>query len=103
MSMLKNIKLVLTLSCRDASRLLSDRSARRLALHERLALRMHLLICRGCRRFRNYLQMLDLALRPTDAPDDAHAGAAELMASVEGDEQLTDEARQRLKHRLRQM
>ncbi len=58
MSILRNIKMILSLSCRESSRLLSDGLDRQLSLTERLALRGHLFACRRCRRFRNFLQHL---------------------------------------------
>ncbi len=39
------------LTCHDATRLMSEQEDRRLTLPERLSLRMHLLICDGCRNF----------------------------------------------------
>jgi len=37
------------LSCKESARLLSQRMDRDLAFGERVALRVHLAICRGCR------------------------------------------------------
>ena len=37
------------LSCKETARLLSENADRELAFGERLALRVHLAICRGCR------------------------------------------------------
>jgi len=39
------------LSCREATRLLSDAQDRRLSVAERVQLRLHVLMCGGCRRF----------------------------------------------------
>jgi hypothetical protein len=36
------------LTCKDASRLLSQRQDRTLSMRERLALQMHLAVCKGC-------------------------------------------------------
>lgn len=38
-------------NCREITRLLSEAQERELSLSERMALRMHLVICRGCRNF----------------------------------------------------
>lgn len=38
------------LHCKDASRLLSEEMERPLSRQERFALKMHLMICRACRR-----------------------------------------------------
>ncbi|MHC5023084.1 MAG: zf-HC2 domain-containing protein [Planctomycetota bacterium] len=51
------------LSCRHASRLISDALDRPLSRRERLSLKTHLLICRACRRFRRHLDVMRRALR----------------------------------------
>lgn len=45
---LARLKMILTLRCEQASVLMSDSMDRRLLLHERLALRGHLIACRVC-------------------------------------------------------
>jgi hypothetical protein len=50
------------LSCKEASRLASEGLDRRLGLAERIALRLHLLACDGCSRFRRQLVFLRRAL-----------------------------------------
>lgn len=59
------------LKCKQVSHLLSEAQDRELALTERLPLRLHLLICEGCR---NYGKQLDLLRAATqhyqDAPRD---------------------------------
>ena len=57
MSMLHNIRMVLSLSCQESSRLLSDRLDRTLSKPERVALRLHLVLCRHCRRFGRNLRL----------------------------------------------
>jgi predicted anti-sigma-YlaC factor YlaD len=47
---LHNVKMIATLSCEKASHLASDALDRDLSMSERLALRLHCLICRSCRR-----------------------------------------------------
>ncbi len=63
------------LSCRDASRLISDGLDRRLSLAQRWRLRLHLLLCAPCSRFRRAARWLHraLPLAPADAglPADA--------------------------------
>lgn len=39
------------LTCRDTTRLLSERNERELSPRERMELRLHTLVCRGCRRY----------------------------------------------------
>ena len=51
------------LSCRDASQLLSQAQERRLNWHERLLLRLHLVLCDGCRNFRSQLAIMREAMR----------------------------------------
>lgn len=50
-------------SCRDATRLLSETRERGLAWRERLALRLHLAMCSGCRRFGQQVHFLSAAAK----------------------------------------
>ena len=50
---------VLTLPCREAARLTSESLDRPLPAHDRLAVRLHILVCVSCRRYRRQV----LALR----------------------------------------
>lgn len=51
------------LSCKDASRLLSQREDRALLPFERIRLRLHLLFCDACRRFGAQLRFMRRAMR----------------------------------------
>ena len=51
------------LSCREATRLVSQGLDRELALGERIALRVHLAICTGCRNVDRQLSFLRRAIR----------------------------------------
>lgn len=51
------------LTCRGASRLVSEGWERPLGVRERLALRLHLWICVNCRRFERQIRLLRWALR----------------------------------------
>lgn len=51
------------LSCKQATRLLSERQDRPLALGERLALRVHLVICDGCSAVNRQFDLLRRAMR----------------------------------------
>lgn len=51
------------LSCKETSLLLSRACDERLPWRMRLAVRLHLLYCRGCRRFEKQLQLLRSAAR----------------------------------------
>lgn len=46
------------LSCKEATQLISQGMDRHLTLAERLGLRLHLLICRGCRATEAHLRFL---------------------------------------------
>ncbi len=50
----------LIVSCKEASRLVSQSLDRQLAWRERLVLRMHLAVCKYCRLFSQQLQTLKL-------------------------------------------
>lgn len=49
-------------SCKEASRLLSQMQDRPLAPRERIRLRLHLAICTACSRFARQLRMMRAAL-----------------------------------------
>ena len=52
----------MNLSCKEATRLLSQREDRRLGFAEGAALRLHLAICRGCRAVSEQIPFLRRAL-----------------------------------------
>lgn len=51
------------LTCKDASRLVSEGQDRSLSLNERLGLCLHLWMCVHCRRFERQIQLLRRALQ----------------------------------------
>ena len=51
------------LSCKDATRLMSEAQDRKLGLAERLRLDMHLAMCKGCRNFNEQMAFLRRACR----------------------------------------
>ncbi len=61
------------LSCEETSLLVSQSLDRRLSWRERIALRMHLLVCDACRSFANQVAFLRTAARRfgrgTNAPE----------------------------------
>ena len=63
MSVRHALKMLLTLHCDEASRFTSDGLDRTLTPVERWALRLHLVSCRTCRRFRRQLAFLQQAAR----------------------------------------
>lgn len=52
----------MTLSCKEVTRLVSQGEDRRLALGERVAVRLHFAICRGCRNMESQLKFLRVAV-----------------------------------------
>ena len=51
------------LSCKEVTRLVSQRQDRTLALGERVALRLHFAICAGCRNVNQQIDFLRRAVR----------------------------------------
>ena len=80
------------MSCREATRLLSEAQDRPLPWRRRLGLRLHLLMCRLCARYARQLRFLRRALRrlPEEA-DRALPGA-----------RLSPEARRRILRALQE-
>ena len=60
----------LRLSCKEASRLISQGMDGRLSLAEGIALRLHVRICDACTRFTAQVDFLRRALRAFPGPDD---------------------------------
>jgi predicted anti-sigma-YlaC factor YlaD len=51
------------LDCKQASQIISQSLDRPLTLRERLALKLHLLICEYCRQFSQHMQTLRVAIK----------------------------------------
>lgn len=62
------------MNCQQATRLLSEAKDRPLQVKEKMALRMHLMICTGCRNFDKQVSFIREATRAfakgKDAPPD---------------------------------
>ena len=58
------------LSCKDATRMMSEAQDRKLDTGERLKLEMHLAMCRGCRAFRQQMNFLRAACRRLSGRDE---------------------------------
>lgn len=56
------------LNCHDATFLLSQRRERELTFSERMKLRLHVTMCRGCTNFERQLPQLGEAARAFAAP-----------------------------------
>lgn len=59
------------LACREVMRKVSQGEDRRLAFGERVALRLHFVICRGCRNATAQLRFLRRAVRRLSEADSA--------------------------------
>lgn len=77
------------MSCKEISLLASKALDTRLDWRERLAVRLHLLYCRGCRRFHDQIQFLRRAARRSS--ESLSAGAV----------RLPEAARERIRNALR--
>ena len=54
---------MMLLSCKETTRLLSQGEDRKLGFGERVALRVHLVICNGCRNVDQQFRVLRLAVK----------------------------------------
>ena len=59
-------------SCKEVSRLVSEGLDRDLAFGERVALRVHFLMCKGCRNFEAQMMLLRRAMRDLSRSEDEH-------------------------------
>jgi hypothetical protein len=59
-------------SCKEVSRLVSKGLDRDLAFGERVALRVHFLMCKGCRNFEAQMMLLRRAMRDLSRGEDEH-------------------------------
>jgi Putative zinc-finger len=82
------------IDCRQATLLVSRRLDGTLERRERIALRLHLMICRFCARFQRQSRALHRALGPGGALTFALAEAVKLR--------LDPDARRRISERLRE-
>lgn len=61
------------LTCREASRLISEGMDRHLSFMEKVGLRLHVSVCDACTRFSRQLAFLRRALERFPGPDDPEA------------------------------
>ena len=76
-------------TCQRATRLQSEAMDRRLSFFEKLGLRLHLFLCKWCRRYGAQLKFLRSAARE-----------CEEHVSRQEPQMLSPEARERIKHAL---
>ena len=77
---LRDLRMILSLSCEEASHLTSDALDRELSRSERWALRLHTLVCRGCRRFKQQLDLMRALL--SKSPDAQHRSISEQLPQL---------------------
>lgn len=65
------------LNCMNATRLYSESQERPLTLQERMALKVHGMLCTGCRNFGQQMQTLRQSARAYAKGADAPAGEAD--------------------------
>ncbi len=87
---IKSLLKILTLTCDESSRLVSDGFERGLTRTELAALRLHLLSCTGCKRMRRQLDFLHRLHQPSGP------GLPTLKTA------LSPDARRRIEQALRQ-
>jgi hypothetical protein len=90
----RNLRMILSLSCEEASRLTSDALDRELSRSERWALSLHRFVCRGCRRFKKQLDLMRALV--SKSPDSLHRAMSEQMPHLSADR------RERIKQLLRE-
>ena len=69
---MKGSAVTLRLSCKEASRLISQGMDRHLSVPERIKLRLHVGICDACTRFTFQVKFLRRALKAFPGPDDTN-------------------------------
>ncbi len=62
--------MIFRLTCKEASRLISQGMDRRLSITEKIGLRLHVGICDACTRFTSQVKFLRDALKAFPGPDD---------------------------------
>ena len=78
------------LSCKDATRLVSEHLDRKLPFWRRAGLRLHVLLCRGCSRYTQQIKKIDQAVSSHYRADPASRTR----------ERISDSARERIKASL---
>jgi hypothetical protein len=90
----RKLRMILSLSCEEASRLTSDALDRELSRSEQWALRLHLFLCHGCRRFNEQLDLMRALL--SKSPDSLDRSMSEQLP------QPSAHRRQHIKQLLRE-
>ncbi len=73
------------LNCHQATRLVSERQERSLSVKERMGLRLHVLICAGCKNFSLQVPFLRQTMRAySERVDSVIAGSGDEPAGADG-------------------
>ncbi len=83
------------MTCKDASRLISEGQERDLGCTERWGLRLHLWVCDNCRRFKRQIDFLRKAIRieaerdesDSQGPDLSPGARKRILSAIHGQEQ----------------
>jgi hypothetical protein len=89
------------LSCRKTTQLISESFERKLSLREKLAVRMHLLVCRFCPLFRSQILFIENAMRQmrsSEKETEILEGLDRPALSPEAMERIRNSIRERLQH-----
>ena len=78
-NVLKNIIRILTLTCDQSAELMSKAQETQLTRAERWALRLHLLICTSCRKYKKQLNILRTTLKKIARPSTYEADVPPLL------------------------
>jgi hypothetical protein len=77
-------------NCKEVTRMVSESLDRKLPLHQRMGIRVHLFMCKFCSRYRKQLLLLRAVMQRYAESDD----------SVDISESLSPTAKKRMKHVL---
>ena len=80
------------MNCKEVARFVSEQKDRTLPLHRRLGVRFHLVFCGMCRRYQKHLELISRIA--------ARAGQMGLTASGPSGEELSGDAKDRIRQRL---
>ena len=60
-------------TCKEVHRLVSEGMDRKLSLHERLRMQLHLWICTACSNFNTQMALIRRSMRRLEVPDNSDA------------------------------
>lgn len=86
--MLKMFRMLFALKCSESTRLISESLDRNLSSGERLAVRIHALVCRSCKSYRRHLTLLRTTLHSLGETDPFQAAPDGPKLSTEARERI---------------